>query len=442
MTTIGSSKSKISQEPAFYDPRAPRPAGFGVRHKVLGMAILLAAVTYLDRVAISVLRGPMSRDLGLNDVQMGFVFSAFYVAYGAFEIPTGWWADKVGSRKVLTRIVVWWSTFTVLTATAFSYRSLLVIRFLFGAGEAGAFPNVARTFSRWFPRQERGRAQGVFWVGAHLAGGVTPLIVNSLLNAGFGWRSIFVMFGSIGFVWAYAWRRWFRDTPEEHPAVTDAERAYIAAGRPPFHERESTLQDWKRLLANRTALGLCLMYFTQSFGGAFYVTWLPKYFAERGLTGTTAAILAGLPLMFSTVADVLGGVTTDALTRRFGLRLGRAAVGGSALAMAGIFTLAGTFMASPVWAAVLIALGGASSNFLLAAAWGTCIEIGRSRAGALSGAMNTSGQVGAILSPTLIALVVSQFSNNWSAPLYLTGTLFLMGSVCWLWIDPTRPVSD
>jgi MFS family permease len=372
---------------------------------------------------------------------MGFVFSAFYVAYAAFEIPTGWWADKVGSRRVLTRIVLWWSSFTVFTGAVFSYWWLLAVRFLFGAGEAGAFPNVARTFSRWFPQRERGRAQGVFWVGAHLSGGVTPFLVNGLLDAGFHWRTIFVMCGSIGFVWAYAWWKWFRDTPEEHPEVTDAERVYIAAGRPSFEERDSTWQDWKRLLANRTSVGLCLMYFTQSFGGAFYVTWLVKHLSDRGLTGSTAAILAGLPLMFSAVADVLGGVTTDGMTRRFGLRPGRAVVGGSALAMAGIFTIAGTFTESAILAALLIALGGASSNFLLAAAWGTCIDIGRSRAGALSGAMNTSGQVGAILSPTLIAFVVAN-STNWGAPLYLVGTLFLLGSVCWLWIDPTRPVSD
>jgi MFS family permease len=441
MTTIGSSKSKVSRERAFYDAPVPRPTGLGVRHKVLGMAILLGSVTYLDRVAMSVLQGPISQEFGLSREQMGLVFSAFYVAYGAFEIPTGWWADKVGSRRVLTRIVAWWSAFTILTGAVFSYWSLLIVRFLFGAGEAGAFPNVARTFSRWFPQRERGRAQGTFWVGAHLAGGVTPFIVNGLLEAGLHWRTIFMMFGSIGFVWAYAWWRWFRDTPEEHPAVTDAERAYIAAGRPAFLERASSWQDWKRLLGNRTTLGLCLMYFTQSFGGAFYVTWLPTYFVERGLTGRTAAILAGLPLMFSAIADILGGVTTDAFTRRFGLRLGRTVVGGSALAMAGLFTLSGTLMDSPVAAAVLIALGGASSNFLLAAAWGTCIDIGRSRAGALSGAMNTSGQIGAILSPTLIALVVGQFST-WSAPLYLTGTLFLLGSVCWLWIDPAKPVSD
>ena len=151
--------------------------------------------------------------------------------------------------------------------------------------------------------------------------------------------------------------------------------------------------DWRRLLGNRTTVCLCLMYFTQTFGGAFYVTWLPTYLSERGLSGMTGALLAGLPLTLSAIADVFGGFTTDSLTRRFGLRLGRAGVGGASLAAAGLFTIAGTFMASPVWAAVLISLGGASSNFLLGAAWGTCIDVGRSRSGALSAAMNTSGQI-------------------------------------------------
>ena len=155
----------------------------------------------------------------------------------------------------------------------------------------------------------------------------------------------------------------------------------------------------------------------------------------------TAAILSGLPLTLSVVADLTGGLTTDVAARRIGLRLGRIIVGGGALAAAGVFTIAATFTGSPVLAAVLIALGGASSNFLLGAAWGTCIDIGGRRAGALSGAMNTSGQVGAILSPILIAFVSQRFVNA-NASLYLTGTLFLMGAVCWIWVDPTRPVSD
>ena len=400
----------------------------------------LAAITYLDRVTISVTRPYIARDLGLSATQMGYVFSAFYMAYALFEIPTGWWGDKVGTRRVLTRIVCWWSAFTVLTGMAFSYSSLLAIRFLFGAGEAGAWPNVARTFSRWFPRQERGTAQGIFFMGAHLSGGLTPMLVTALLVY-FDWRSLFVLFGSIGFVWAVAWYWWFRDSPAEHPAVGAAELATIQSGRAADAGLVLEGTEWKRLLANRTVVCLCLMYFTQSFGGAFYVTWLPTYLASRGLTGMVGGILAGLPLMFSAAADLLGGVATDRAARGLGLRLGRITVGGGALAAAGVFTIASTLVLSPVMAAVLIALGGASSNFLLGAAWGTCLDIGGRRTGAVSAAMNTSGQVGSIVSPILIATVVQRFSN-WSAPIYLTGVLFLLGALCWLWVDPTRPVSD
>jgi MFS family permease len=405
------------------------------------MTVLLAAITYLDRVCISVTRSDIQRDLGLDLVQMGSVFSAFYIAYAAFEIPTGWWGDKFGSRRVLTRIVSWWSVFTVLTGAAFSRWSLISIRFLFGAGEAGAAPNVARTFSRWFPLQERGRAQGMFFMGAHLAGGLTPLLVTALLQAGLTWRTLFATFGAIGFIWAFAWHRWFRDTPAEHPSVNMGERATIESGIAPTVGHEFGRTDWMRLLGNRTAVFLCLQYFTQSFGGAFYVTWLPTYLSTRGLSGMTGAILAGLPLTLSAIADIFGGFTTDSLTKRFGLRIGRAGVGGASLAAAGAFTIAGAFLANPVLAAILIALGGASSNFLLGAAWGTCIDIGRRRAGALSAAMNSSGQVGSIVSPMLVAVVVSHFSN-WSAPLYFTGALFLFGGLCWFQVDPTRPVSD
>ncbi len=259
----------------------------------------------------------------------------------------------------------------MLIGFAWSYSSLLLIRFLFGAGEAGAWPNVARTFSRWFPRRDRGTVQGTFFMD----------------------------------------------------------------------ERPLEKTDWRRLLANRTVICLCLMYFTQTFGNAFYVTWLPTYLASTGLSVSTAAILSGLPLTLSVVADLTGGITTDMAARRLGLRLGRVLVGGGALTAAGLFTIAAAFTDSPIAGAVLIALGGASSNFLLGAAWGTCLDIGGRRAGALSGAMNTSGQVGAILSPILIALVV-QRSGIPAAPLFVTGMLFLLGAVAWLGVDPTKPVSD
>jgi MFS family permease len=180
----------------------------------------------LDRVAIGVTRPYIARDLGLTPTQMGYVFSAFYLSYALFEIPTGWWGDKVGTRKVLTRIVCWWSAFTVLTGFGIHYSSLLVIRFLFGAGEAGAWPNVARTFSRGFPRRDRGTVQGTFFMGAHLAGGLTPLIATALL-AYMDWRTMFAVFGSVGFIWALAWYRWFRDTPPSTRRWMRLERAFI-----------------------------------------------------------------------------------------------------------------------------------------------------------------------------------------------------------------------
>jgi ACS family glucarate transporter-like MFS transporter len=416
------------------------PGDTRVRRKVLAMTMALAAITYLDRVAIGVTRPYIARDLNLNATQMGYVFSAFYLAYALFEIPTGLWGDKFGTRKVLTRIVCWWSAFTVLTGFAFNYSSLLAIRFLFGAGEAGAWPNVARTFSRWFPRRERGTVQGTFFMGAHLAGGLTPLLVTALLGY-MQWRTLFAFFGSIGFIWALAWFRWFRDSPAEHPSVSAAERAIIQGDDAADPGPALGPTPWKTLLANRTVVCLCLMYFTQTFGNAFYATWLPTYITSRGVTGMTAGILAGLPLMFSVVADLTGGLTTDWAAKRLGLRLGRIIVGAGALTAAGLFTIAATLSDSAVTAAVLIGLGGASSNFLLGSAWGTCLDIGGRRAGAVSAAMNTSGQVGAIFSPVLVAFVVQRFST-WSAPLYLTGVLFLFGATCWMGVDPTKPVSD
>src|SRR6201996_8330282 len=190
-----------------------------VRARVLGMAVVLAFLTYMDRVCISVAAPAMMRDLRLSNIQMGFAFSAFTTAYALFEIPTGWWADRIGSRRVLTRIVVWWSVFTGLTAAAWNFASLVILRGLFGAGEAGAWPTVARALSRWFPARERGTAQGIFFMGAHLGGGVTPIAVAAIALR-LGWRATFPLLSVFGFIWAAAWFRWYRDEPREHHAVT------------------------------------------------------------------------------------------------------------------------------------------------------------------------------------------------------------------------------
>ncbi len=194
-----------------------------MRYRVVAFTVTLAALTYLDRVCISILTPNIMHDLRLTALQMSYVFSAFTLAYAIFEIPTAWWADRIGSRRVLARIVLWWSTFTIATAGAFSYGALLIVRFLFGIGEAGAWPNAARVFTRWIPARERGRIQGIFFAGAHLSGGLTPMLVAYLATL-LPWRAIFVIFGSVGFLWALVWAWWFRDEPRDH-SVGECSRA-------------------------------------------------------------------------------------------------------------------------------------------------------------------------------------------------------------------------
>lgn len=415
--------------------------GSRVRFKVLAFAVALAAVTYLDRVCIShaEVTASIKRELGLSNRQMGLVYSAFTLAYALFEMPTGAWGDRIGTRRVLTRIVIWWSAFTIATATVFNYASLLITRFLFGAGEAGAFPNVAKTFSRWFPLVERGTAQGIFFAGAHLGGGLTPLLV-SLLLAWFPWRIVFVMFGCLGFLWAAAWFRWFRDDPADHPEVTPEERAHIESGRVSFPAHELNRTTLRSIFTDRNLVALCLMYFTQAYGFYFNITWLPTYLSHnRGLSserlGLLAGLLAGLPLILSSIADVVGGLTTDRITHRRGLILGRCGVGGASLAVAGVSLIAGATIDSAITAALLIAVSGAAASFMLGAGWGVCQDIAGPHAGLVAGCMNTAGQVGAFLSP----IILPYFADP-AVPLCIAGGLYLAGACCWLFVDPRRPI--
>ena len=425
-------------------PGAPS-VGFysGIRTRVLGMTVALAFLTYMDRVCISVTAPAMMRDLRLTPLQMGFVFSAFTAAYALFEIPTGWWADRIGSRKVLTRIVVWWSVFTGLTATAWNFPSLLAFRALFGAGEAGAWPTVARALSRWFPRQERGTAQGIFFMGAHLGGGAAPLLVTVLVSW-MGWRRIFPLLSVFGFVWAAFWFTRFRDEANAHPSISPEELAWIQkdssdADTPIGHGSSIKSSLLRTALATPGIWCLCLMYFTQTYGFNLYVTWLPTYLNHaKSLHGLTLGFLAGLPLLLSVLADLWGGLVTDRLSSKYGLRFGRCSVGFGSLAAAGILLIVGSLCSGWI-SAVFVALAAASSNFLLGASWGACSDIGGEHAATLSAAMNTSGQIGGVLSPIVFALLTRN-QASWSAPLYWAAGLYLLGSISWVVIHPETPL--
>lgn len=416
------------------------PTSTRVRYRVVGFMLALGAVTYLDRASIATLSPDIRRDLGLSKEQMSWIYSAFAIAYAAFEIPTARWADRVGTRRVLTRIVTWWSAFTIATASAWNFGSMVVIRFLFGAGEAGAWPGMARTFSRWIPQSERGTIQGIFFAAAHGTGGLTPLI--ALAVAGLcGWRWTFVLFGVLGIVWAASWHRWFRDDPEQHPAVTPAELEKITAGRGQSTGHHSGWAYWRQLLRHRNTLFLCLMYFPNSFGFYFCITWLPDYLREQhGFDSMRLGFYTGLPLMLSIGADLLGGLATDAATRRFGLRIGRAGVGAASYLTAGIAMFIATTTTHPELAAWCLAIGVAASMFTLGASWGAVIDVGGSHTAVVGSMMNTAGQIGSIACPLIVVWL--QKTYDWNAPLHLIGALFLVGATAWAFINPHRKIFE
>ncbi len=342
---------------------------------------------------------------------------------------------------MLTRIVTWWSCFTMATAAAMNFGYLLIVRFLFGAGEAGAWPSVTSTFSRWIPAKERGTIQGIFFAGAHLAGGITPLLVTLLLSY-MHWRMIFVVFGLLGFVWAAAWFWWYRDDPSRHPKVNAAELNQIVAGRRTAESHHAGWSYWRRLFGHRNTWSLCLMYIANVYAFYFCITWFPTYLEKQyGVTRAMLGLLAGMPLMLSVLGDLFGGVVTDRLSRRFGLRIGRSGLGIAAYLLAASAMFMAAMAEQPLLATVAISVAVAAGMFTLGAAWGTCLDIGGRHAGVVSATMNTAGNLGGILSP-ILAVFVKDLFHTWNAPLVLMACLFLIGAMGWSMIDPRRQVFD
>src|SRR5439155_17843758 len=318
------------------------------RFTLLRFAFALSVVTYLDRVCLALAATSVREDLHLSAVQMGWIFSAFTLAYAIFEIPSGWLGDMIGPRKVLTRIVRWWSVFTVATGVAWNYASMLTFGFLFAAGEAGAFPNSSRSFSQWFPTKERGRAHGIIFMGTRLGGALAPPLAVALIAA-IGWRRSFWVFGSLGVFWGILWWRWFRDDPAKHPAVNAEELRVIQEGISPQAEHRQI--EWKAPIS-ANLLFVCLTYFAFGYGLYFYLTWLQTYLREaRGFSGTQASLLASIVLLSAAGACIIGGFWTDSWVRRYGLKVGRCGVVSTALVGSGLMLAIAAVISNPLAAA-------------------------------------------------------------------------------------------
>jgi MFS transporter, ACS family, glucarate transporter len=421
------------------------PTATRVRGRVLAFAFLLAVVTYLDRICISAAAPFIMEDLHLSLLQMGIVFSAFTLAYSLFEIPSGWLGDVRGPRRVLTRIVLWWSAFTMLTGAARGLYSLVAIRFLFGAGEAGAFPNIARSFSRWFPVRERGRANGVMFLGSRI-GGMLSAPLALLLVTRSGWRASFVFFGAVGIVWAGTWYAWYRDRPEDHPEVNAEELAWIRQDRRPeqaviVHDRDATHSTpWRALLTSRNLYAICAMYFAFGYGLYFYFTWLPTFLIKvLGFSLLSGGLFAALPFLLAGIADLMGGLLTDALARTHGLRVARCYLGFGAFLTCAALVFASTVAGPSIAKAVLLAFALASADLALGACWAAPIDIAPDHAGVITGFMNTLGNLGGMVGPLVVGYAVDQW-GSWNVAFYITATVYTGGAVAWLAINPTLPI--
>jgi MFS family permease len=357
---------------------------------------------------------PIGDALGLSNTQLSYVHMAFTVAYGLFEVPTGRLGDRFGGRFVLTRIVICWSVFTALTGAAWGLASLLVIRFLFGAGEAGAYPNAARVMSRWFPAAERGRVQGLMLTTALAAGAVAPTAAAYLIEHA-GWRWAFVAFGAVGALWASGFWRWFRDDPAEHPGVNAAEVEVIRAGAGP--PRQVGLIPWAAVLCNPGIGLLGLAIVCSSFNSYLYYSWFTTYLQDgRKLENVEAGWLSSLVLAGSAVGVLIGGVVADLILKRGTVVWRRRLLGGCAyLVAAGCLFLA-VRTESPATLAALAALSSLCVQLTLPTWWSAAIEQSGRHVGALFGLLNMMGTVGALASQGFVGVFA-----DWRKGLGYTG---------------------
>ena len=410
------------------------------RRTLLRYSIALAGILYPDRVCISQSQGAISAELGLSKNQMGDIMMAFALAYAIFEVPGGWLGDRVGPRKVITRIVVWWSAFTMATGLAVGYWSLALVRFLFGVGEAGCFPNLTKAFGNWFRGEDRTRAQSVMWLAARWGGALAPLLVVAALDV-MTWRKSFYAFGAVGFVWAFFFFRWFRDLPADHPDVNAAELALLARTDEIAGGHSQPGVPWRRFLSSGSMWLLSLQYLCISYGFWFYITWLPTYIREsfhmKDADRYLAAALAGLPLFLAGISVYLTGKVTPWLIEKVGSTAAvRRGLGFTGCGIAGAMLLVSITLKDPVWAMMAMGVSCFGNDMVMPGSWTAVMDLGGRFAGTLGGLMNMIGMVGGLLAPYTIPRILEAAGNNWSVPIMVLAAGYFVGAVAWLGIDP------
>jgi MFS transporter, ACS family, glucarate transporter len=429
-----------------------------VRVSVMLFLCVLSFLTYYDRLCIVRAQESIQQSLALSDQQLAIVLGAFWLAYGLFEIPGGWMGDRMGARFTLTRIVLAWSLFTALTGAATGFASLLLYRFLFGVGEAGAYPNIAHVQSRWLPITERARAGGVVWLCARSGAAFAPLIFGTItrsidsaqLSLGEStslqwfreiesWRIAFFVSGVLGVFWCLAFYPWFRDDPAEKKSVGVAELQHIESGRGPIEAGHAMEQGmWGKLFTSPSLWAVAMYYVCGSFGWSFFVSWMPRYMkVAHGVAFEKSEWSSAWPLLSGGIACLVGGVLSDALVKRTGWRrVGRAVFPICGCSIAAAAMLAIPHVATHRDAVILMCLASAAFDFGQAATWASVVDIGGRYAGVALGFINMIGSLGNTIQPYVGERVFNTF--GWNTLFGVYAVAFLLAMTTWTIINPKR----
>jgi sugar phosphate permease len=405
-----------------------------VRHVVLGLTVVAYMITYMDRSILAAARPVIRDELGISLVMMGVITSSFRLAYALFQIPGGWLGDRFGARRALTAVVSWWSVFTALTGLAWNAASLLTIQVFFGLGEAGAFPIATRSLARWMRPTERGFAQGITHAGSRLGGALTPPIVV-LIILKFGWRAAFVLFGLVGVVWSAVWYFYYRNTPEEHKGVNQAERDLIGSGR-----KRSDHIPWRMILSHGNLWILAVMYFCYNFNLNVYQDWFPTYLHDsRGMTLAKMGFYASLPLLAGVLGDLAGGSFSDSVLKRTGnLNLARRWVAIAGFVVSAAATIPAVLTHDPKVSVAFYCVAFFGLEWTVGISWAVPLDIGGDFAGSVSAVMNTLGNLGGALSAIVVTTAVSYF--DWKAPFMITSALCIVAAGLYLKIDAGKRI--
>lgn len=420
-------------------PARPTPARpTHARHVVLALTVAAYFITYMDRVVFSSAAPEMRKDLGLSLVQMGAILAAFRYSYAIFQVPGGWLGDKIGPRKALTLIVGWWSVLTSLTAAGWNSASLIAIRFIFGIGEAGAFPIATRSLSRWILPAERGFAQGVTHAGSRLGGTVAPVVAFLILH--YGWRMPFVAFGGIGLVWSAVWFSYYRDTPEEHHGVNAAELEKIHAasggpGKPVGHA-----VPWRRILASPVLWQISAMYVCYQVLLAWYTDWFPTFLTEgRGFSAHDRGTFTGLSWIAAAIGNLSGGWLTDQMLRVTGdVKRARRVIGVLGFVIAAVGVYASTLTKDPKTCVYLNFIAFAGAEVTVSVSWAIPLDIAGDFAGSAASVMNCAGNLGGAAFSQLVPYLVK--ASGWNMPSLVASVVAVAGALIYARVDASRKV--